>query len=891
MLAIERCNNVGGIKLIKNEILVGVMMCFVVLTGTVTAAQNATVIMTFDDGWYSILQNATPIMDANGQRGVEFIITQEPDFPWSGQPGGYMSVPQLQQLYGKGWDLGSHTVSHVNLTTVNDTTLNYELRTSQDWLYNNNFPRGSIFFAYPEGAYNSAVITALQANHYVGARTIIPPDSNYSQYTLASPDIFMLKDYEVVGSIDNATTIENQINNTIAVNGLLILSFHKIVGTLSTNVTDIDTEFPISDFQSVSNYLKTLSDNGNVTVTTLSGYFGAVPLPRYIPPTPTGLSAAIYLNLTASRMNVSWTPGIGDNTDLYNIFVNGVRVNDTVSPFININVFPGELINMSVYAVNTTNGNTLNPVPAYLNITIPLLQTYIPPTPVNLTAVNGGNDRWILAGWGSGSGNTTDLFNVSVDSLSINGTLWINGTTNTSYNITGAVPGIVYQVKIYAVNVTNGTTMNQIPAIIDGIIPLYTPSIPIEVGQSSGNFWALFEWNNVTGNATNNVTGNITDLYNVSVSGSSINGTLHINLTTNKSINVTSIPHGYVQVSVYSYNSTNGGVQNPIPLFMSMQMPNNLIDFGNIWAEYDVYAGDTLRIIPTVYNPDNDTVRFTTNATNASINSTTGEFIYNTSIGEKGPYHWNITAYDDQGTPRIMDFIVVITPKPTYNGGGGGNGGGNNGGGGGGGDVNTYDPNAASYERRDSQIRHNASSTVEFSKNGLVDNVTFYGIRNYGDVTVKVSILKDDPTPSYLGNVYKFFAVKLDNIPQKNEYLYISNSTVVVSVDKSNLSDNTIKVYRYVNDSWVPVDIEDTNIENPLTKQFKLKSDGLSNFAIVLEQKKPIELAILGGKNSASYDNASITGNKVIDKAIKNVVPESFYRYVINLIKKYMPWV
>jgi PGF-pre-PGF domain-containing protein len=870
--------------MIKKEILVGIMACFVVLTGIATAVQNATVIITFDDGWYSVLENATPIMYKNNQSGVEFIITNQPELTWNGNSANYMNVSQLQQLYDRGWDLSSHTNSHVILTAANSTTLNYELSTSKDWLDNHGFSRGAMFLAYPEGAYNDTVIAAVQKNHYVGARTIVLPDSNYSQYNLTSPDVFMLKDYEAIGGIDNDITVINQINNTIKANGLLILSFHKIVNTLSTNTSDRETEFLTTDFQNISNYL--LSENENVTVTTLSGYFGAVPLPRYRPPTPTNISADIYLNLTTSRMNTSWAPGIGDNkTDLYNVYVNGIRVNDTVDPFVNITVFPGESINISVYAVNITNGNTPNPVPAYLNITVPLLQTYIPPTPINLTTINGGGDRWILTEWESGSGNTsnmTEFYNVSMNSLSINGTLWINGTTNTSYNITGAVPGIIYQVKIYAVNTTNGTTTSQ-PAIIDAIIPLYIPLTPEEVGQSSGNFWALFEWKD-------NATGNAADLYNVSVNSSLINGTLRINLTANKSINITSIPHGQVKVSVYTYNSSNGGVQSTGSLVMSMQIPNNLIDFGNVWAEYDVYAGDRLRIVPTVYNPDNDTVRFTTNATNASINSTTGEFIYNTSKGEQGTYHCNITAYDDQGPPRIIDFMVVITTMPTvptYNGGGGGG----NGGGGGGGSSDAYDPNAAYYERRDSQIRHNADSTIEFSKNELVTNVTFYGIRNYGDVTVKVSILKDNPTPSYLGNAYKFFSVTLDNIQQKNEYLYVSNSTVVVSVNKSNLIDNIIKAYRYANNSWVPVNIEDVHVENSLAEQFKLKSDGLSNFAIVLEPKKPIELAILGGKNSTSYDNASLTGNKVVDNAIKQVVPESLYRYIINMIKKYMPWV
>ncbi len=104
------------------KILFGIIICLAVLTGTV-AAERPTVIITFDDGWYSVLQNAKPIMDNNSQKGVVFIITNQPELSWNGQPNNYMNVSQLQQLYGSGWDLSSHTYSHAVLTTVNDTTL------------------------------------------------------------------------------------------------------------------------------------------------------------------------------------------------------------------------------------------------------------------------------------------------------------------------------------------------------------------------------------------------------------------------------------------------------------------------------------------------------------------------------------------------------------------------------------------------------------------------------------------------------------------------------------------------------------------------------------------------------------------------------------------------
>jgi len=251
----------------KTKILIEITICLMVLT-MIGAAERPTVIITFDDGWLSVYTKAYPIMQANTQKGVDFVIIDPILGGWSD----FTQKSQLNTLYGAGWDISSHTYSHIALTTGNNTALNYELAASKDWLNANGYPRGAMFLAYPYGDYNSNVIAALKANGYVAARTIEASNTNNMHYNLSSPDIFSLKSYEVIGGQDNDTTIINQIDNIIASNGLLILAFHKIVDTLSANATNAETEFTTSDFQNVSNYLK----NKNVDVRTLSDYFGVV---------------------------------------------------------------------------------------------------------------------------------------------------------------------------------------------------------------------------------------------------------------------------------------------------------------------------------------------------------------------------------------------------------------------------------------------------------------------------------------------------------------------------------------------------------------------------------------------------------------------------------------
>ena len=563
----------------KIKILFGIIIGLAVLT-TAVAAERPAVIITFDDGWYSVLQNAKPIMDNNSQKGVVFIITDQPELPWNGQSNNYMNVSQLQQLYDSGWDLSSHTYSHVILPMVNETILNYELSASMDWLNTNGFPRGAMFLAYPQGTYNSTVIDAVKANHYVAARTIdSPADTNYSNYKLTSPDIYMLKAYEIIGDVDNDATIIDQINNTIAANGLLILAFHKIVDNLSANASDAETEFKTTDFQNVSNYLQ--SRSSDIDVLTLSDYLGVVPLPTYKPPTPI----------------------------------------DT-----------------------TLNGSK------------------------NLT-------------WAAGFGNVTDYFNYNVNGI------WYYKSNVTYYNLTDSGPGN-YTAKIYAVNSTNGITVNNTPAILNSIISA-TPAS--EVGSSGS-----------------------------------------------------------------SSGSSSGG----------------------------------------------------------------GSF---------------------------------------------------------------YDGNAEYYEQRDSQIHNGTVSVIPFTQNGLVSEVTVKGIKNYGEVTAIVSLLKKNPTNITIDNVYKFFSVNMETIKHENEQLFFTSPTVAMFLSKKNINDKVVKVYRFINGSWVLVDIEELTGTDE-NRHFKLKLDRFSNFAVVLESKTTAWTAPARTSES-NLPTMTQTGTEPKPDASSN---KSLYERILREIKDFL---
>jgi len=109
------------------------------------------VVITFDDGDQDQVTNALPIMKKYGFVGTAYIIVT-----WVGAAG-YDTPDQIKQLSDAGWEIGSHTMSHVYLTTV-ENNLDYEIRNSLVELQKKyNVKVTSI--AYPFGDIDSTVAT------------------------------------------------------------------------------------------------------------------------------------------------------------------------------------------------------------------------------------------------------------------------------------------------------------------------------------------------------------------------------------------------------------------------------------------------------------------------------------------------------------------------------------------------------------------------------------------------------------------------------------------------------------------------------------------------------------------------------------------------------------
>ena len=111
------------------------------------------VLITFDDGYRDVLWHAAPVLHRLHMPAIEFVITDR----ISGPDSSFLTWPQLARLERLGVAIGSHTVTHLDLTTLSASAAAAELRDSRRTI-EQHLGHPVQWFAYPAGAENAAVV-------------------------------------------------------------------------------------------------------------------------------------------------------------------------------------------------------------------------------------------------------------------------------------------------------------------------------------------------------------------------------------------------------------------------------------------------------------------------------------------------------------------------------------------------------------------------------------------------------------------------------------------------------------------------------------------------------------------------------------------------------------
>lgn len=125
------------------------------------------VVITLDDGYADLYTAAYPVLRAHQFKAVAYIVSGFLNRPSNVTPA------QVVEMNANGIEIGSHTVSHSDLTKLSGAELQRQLGDSKVTL-EAILGHPVLDFCYPSGAFNPTVVHAVQAAGYQSATTTRP---------------------------------------------------------------------------------------------------------------------------------------------------------------------------------------------------------------------------------------------------------------------------------------------------------------------------------------------------------------------------------------------------------------------------------------------------------------------------------------------------------------------------------------------------------------------------------------------------------------------------------------------------------------------------------------------------------------------------------------------
>lgn len=137
---------------------------------------NSHVILTFDDGCSQAAQESLPVLKKQGFNAIQYIVADRIgslntwDIALGERNIRLMTKSEIFEWLKAGHEIGSHTLSHVNLTAVPLRQAREEILSSKKKL-EDTFGISVKHFCYPYGAYNQTIIDLVLEADYESAVT------------------------------------------------------------------------------------------------------------------------------------------------------------------------------------------------------------------------------------------------------------------------------------------------------------------------------------------------------------------------------------------------------------------------------------------------------------------------------------------------------------------------------------------------------------------------------------------------------------------------------------------------------------------------------------------------------------------------------------------------
>jgi peptidoglycan/xylan/chitin deacetylase (PgdA/CDA1 family) len=131
--------------------------------------------LTFDDGYRDVLSSAAPILERYGFTATMFAVSSllGGENVWDPPPRRQlMSEADLRHLAARGWEIGSHSVTHPRLTELDADRVRHEVLASRATLFDvvGAEPR---CFCYPYGSVDAETVSAVRDAGYSYACAVV----------------------------------------------------------------------------------------------------------------------------------------------------------------------------------------------------------------------------------------------------------------------------------------------------------------------------------------------------------------------------------------------------------------------------------------------------------------------------------------------------------------------------------------------------------------------------------------------------------------------------------------------------------------------------------------------------------------------------------------------
>ncbi|HEY5148259.1 MAG TPA: polysaccharide deacetylase family protein, partial [Mycobacterium sp.] len=314
----------GRVRALTVMVGVAVVAMLLPLVGVAPAAQAAAattvVSLTFDDTNADQMAAATT-MQASGLHGTFYAISGSIGTP------NYLTLANLQTLYGAGNEIGGHTVNHPDLTLEPADEAQRQICDARNQLTAWGFPQTS--FAYPYATVTASVETIVKNCGYNSARSLgdvqtqLGGTAGLYAETVPPPDAFALRAPDEVDSTWTLTALQNTVTNAETHGGGWdILTFHHVCEPGTTNCDPTVSITPELFTQFTTWLAAHLQSVPTTTVKTVNQVIGGTVQPAVTAPAPPAVAGA----LTNASLETAVTPGVpncwsayayGTNTPAY----------------------------------------------------------------------------------------------------------------------------------------------------------------------------------------------------------------------------------------------------------------------------------------------------------------------------------------------------------------------------------------------------------------------------------------------------------------------------------------------------------------------------------------------------------------------------------------------